>query len=444
MKNVSKKDVETVIDALQIYYKHIIATRQFHLQEFMNFMEPKFTEAGYRTHPRSGSQTNILILHDSGVGDFIIMSGAIREIRRLYPKAKITLVIYPRALELAEFCPYVDEIITNPRTTCANWNMLMGYYEWNVNFARQLLERHFDICYAFPRYPDSLFLMYMSGANVRITYDYPDKSKDFIPLEGDIPIFVAVNLANLIVPRLKFGTHITDLSFSLIDNILNAPVENRSLEIWYSPLDKVTAESIVKNLQGKIYALCMGGMNLAKCYPPEMYAKVVEMIFSQENDANFVILGGGQNDLISAEIFIKNLPEKYRKNILNLVGKITYRQSGAVLSFCDMYIGNDSGTMHMAAGVKCPVLMPKCFPIDIPQHYSDSPKYWYPYNVPNITIQPEHALPECAADKKHNHYGCKSKLPHCITQIKPETVFKGFNLLKQRIEQKINEPLYIY
>lgn len=51
MKNVSQKDVEKIMEALQAYYKHIIATRQFHLQEFMNFMEPKFTEAGYRTPP---------------------------------------------------------------------------------------------------------------------------------------------------------------------------------------------------------------------------------------------------------------------------------------------------------------------------------------------------------------------------------------------------------
>lgn len=373
-----------------------------------------------------------------------MMTGAIREIRRLYPSAKITLVIFPRALELAEFCPYVDEVIVNTRATAADWNNLTAYYGWNVNFAYQLLERKFDICYAFPHYPDTLFLMYMSGANVRITYDYPDAEKEICPPDGDIPSSIAVNLSNYIVPKIKFGIHAADMCFSLVDNFLNAPVENRRLEIWYSPFDTAVAKNILQNVQGKIYAVCMGGMNFAKLYPPQMYSKVLDFIFNEEPDANFIILGGGQNDLKCAEILKNSVSEKCAEKILDLVGKVNYRQSAAVLSFCDMYIGNDTGTMHIAAAVNCPVLTPNCFPLDIPCYYFDIPNAIYPYRVPSVTIQPEHALPECAADKKHNPYGCKANQPHCITQIKPETVFKGFKLLKKRIEEKNIEPLYIH
>ena len=439
-----KKDAEKIINALTECYNRIIQTQQFNLQEFVNFMEPKFADAGYRTPPHFGRQLNILIIHDAGVGDFIMMTGAIREIRRLYPNAKITLVIYPRALELAEFCPYVDEVIPNNRATATNWNILTAYYGWNVSFARQLLERKFDICFNFARWTETYFLEYMCGANVRITYNYPDKEKDFMPLEGDIPITIASNLANYIVPRHRFGRHAADISFSLVDNLLNAPVENRRLEIWYSPFDTAVAKNILQNVQGKIYAVCMGGMNLAKVYPPEMYAKVLEMIFSEEPDANFVILGGGQNDLKCAEILENSVSSNCAEKILDLVGKINYRQSAAVLSFCNMYIGNDTGTMHIAAAVNCPVLTPNCFPLDIPCYYFDIPNVIFPYRVPSVTIQPEHALPECAADKTHNHYGCKANQPHCITQIKPETVFKGFKLLKKRIEEKNFEPLYIH
>ena len=373
-----------------------------------------------------------------------MMTGAIREIRRLYPNAKITLVVYPVAFEVAEICPYVDEVIPNNRATATNWNILTAYYGWNVSFARQLLERKFDICYAFPHYPDTLFLMYMSGANVRITYDFPEIEGTPKKPYADIPVSYAVHLANYIFPRHRFGRHAADISFSLVDNLLNAPVENRRLEIWYSPFDKAVAKNILQNVQGKIYAVCMGGINLAKRYPPQMYAKVLEMIFSEEHDANFVILGGGQNDLKCAEILKNSVSSNCAEKILDLVGKINYRQSAAVLTMCDMYIGNDTGTMHVAAAVNCPVLMPNCFPVDIPFESYDMIKLFSPYNVPSVIIQPEHALPECAADKTHNPYGCKANQPHCITQIKPETVFTGFKLLKKRIEQKITEPFYFH
>lgn len=443
MEKELQENVENVLNSMAEYQKKVVSTGRFNFSDFVNFMEAKFKENGYRptTAEETKKQTNILILHDSGVGDFILMSGAIREIRRLYPKAHITLLIYPRSTELAELCPYVDEVLTNPRST--DWYKFIAHFTWNIKIVRQLLERQFDICFSFAHYPDTLFLMYLSGAAIRVTYDYPDKEKDFIPLHGDIPVTVAVNLANVIVPRHRFGWHMVDMNFSLVDGLLHSPVANRELEIWYSPADFTVAKSILRNVTGKIYALCFGGMNLQKCYPPEMYAKVMEMIFEYDPNTTFVILGGGKNDSIQLERLKKTIPEKYHSNILNLIGRVTYRQSGAVLKFCDMYIGNDTGTMHMAAAMKCPVLMPKCFPMDLPQHYSDSPKLHYPYGVPNITIQPEHALPECSNNEPYSQYGCREPQPHCITQIKPETVFEAFKQLEKRIAENNIEPMYM-
>ena len=51
MNNAAKKDVEKIINALTEYHNKIVTTQQFNLQEFVNFMEPKFADAGYRTPP---------------------------------------------------------------------------------------------------------------------------------------------------------------------------------------------------------------------------------------------------------------------------------------------------------------------------------------------------------------------------------------------------------
>ena len=127
-----------------------------------------------------------------------------------------------------------------------------------------------------------------------------------------------------------------------------------------------------------------------------------------------------------------------------MTNKIDYRQSAAVLSFCDIHIGNDTGTAHVATAVGCPVLQPNCFAADISTSYYDTPRRWYPYGVPSVIVQPEHALSECKELKFYDPYGCKANFLHCITQIKPETLFKGFQLLKKHIAKKINEPLYIH
>ena len=62
-----------------------------------------------------------------------------------------------------------------------------------------------------------------------------------------------------------------------------------------------------------------------------------------------------------------------------------------------MYIGNDTGLMHVSAAVKVPALAIFCFPADLPDHRLNGTKMLYPYGVANIIVQPAKSLPECAA-----------------------------------------------
>ena len=169
------------------------------------------------------------------------------------------------------------------------------------------------------------------------------------------------------------------------------------------------------------------------------------MILEEEPTGTFIILGGGDEDLKSAETFKSALNEKFHDRIIDLTNKLNYRQSGVVLNFCDMYIGNITGTMHMAAAVNCPVILLSPFPADLPQNPGDDPLAYYPYGVSSIWIHPPQALPECAeADYDIQAYGCAvMNEPHCITQIEPETILRAFYLLKERIAKNLNTPLYI-
>ena len=85
-------------------------TSQINFGLFLQEMENEFARLGFRT-PRRGGVERILILRLDAVGDFILTSAAIRELRANYPSAFITLVVNRRVYPLAEFCPYVNEVI---------------------------------------------------------------------------------------------------------------------------------------------------------------------------------------------------------------------------------------------------------------------------------------------------------------------------------------------
>ncbi len=429
MSDVKQEDFELVTDALTDFFNHATQSKNFNLSELTDFMEKIFKQTGYRELSEN-LQNNILIMHDYAVGDFILITGVIREIRRLYPYAHITLMVHPCALSMAECCPYVDEVILYD-ADYKNRNDIAQFYQPALKSARELLKRRIDVCFAFTNYADSAFLMYISGAKTRIVRQFP-KSSDVYESYA--------HFSNIVIP-LSF-VHNADCFMFFVECILHARVFNRELEAWFTPYDVNVAKKFLAENTLPTYALCMGSTSLRRHYPPEKYAALVEMILSDEN-ATFVILGGGHEDLKSAKIFKKALTKNYLDNIIDLTNKLTYRQSAALLSLCDMYIGNDTGVMHAAAAVKCPVLTPNCCGADLPHQELRIVQCCSPYRVPSVVVQPAHALPECDANKPYDTFGCREKIPHCITQIEPQTLFKGFKILQERISQNLFEPIYI-
>lgn len=369
-----------------------------------------------------------------------MMSAVLRELRRIYPKPHhITLMIRQNANSLAEHCPYVDEILSN--ISPLDWRDFPEVYRRNQKMAAALLSRRYDMAFVFTHYPNTLLLAYMSGARERISHHFDEKNEAF-----EVgPLFAFAPLITLEVNKWVYGAHSIESNLALLTAITHAPIINREAEIWYTPSDYAATADFFRlymNPNRKVYALCMGGMSRRKMYPPEKYARLIQLIVDREPDINFVILGAGSVDAEAAAKFKQSLDEDFVKDhIFDLTNSGTYRMSAVMLSFCELYIGNDTGTMHMAAAMKTPVLTPSCFATDLDVGYSVLDIY-YPYQVPSVTVLVKKALPECK--NVRSGVGCViEKEPHCIVQIEPDTMFAAYQMLKERIEKNIIEPIFV-
>ena len=142
----------------------------------------------------------------------------------------------------------------------------------------------------------------------------------------------------------------------------------------------------------------------------------------------FVIVGG-KSELDDANFIEKNLP---RGKVLNLVGKTTLRETEAIISQTDFYIGNDWGVMHMASAMQIPCLVLYRDAQDkqdyLPGGLSESQRF-PPWQTKAVILRPDSQLEECA--KKSPDYGwCYSDKAHCITQITPQEIIEGFEILE--------------
>ncbi|MBQ9480320.1 MAG: glycosyltransferase family 9 protein, partial [Selenomonadaceae bacterium] len=363
--------------------------------------------------------SNVLILHEAATGDFVVMSAGIREIRRIWPSAHITLVVDVRAESLAEYCPHVDEIIV--QLFRANGNTTQGLPNTLTNIiakinvfsevAEKLLVRRYDIAFAtlYSAYPSTPLLAYMAGARRRISHV---KNIFWAPLLTDR------------VPTKNYGSHAADRVLSYVEYVTKVRPTNRRLEAWF-PSDDVDAVKKIVPPSKKLYAIGLGSGHAQNHYPPKSYAELIRLIMSEDDEVNFILIGG-LNEVDESVALMENVDPN---RVINLVDKISFRQTAAALSLCDLYIGNDTGSTHLAAANSKPVLAVYPYPFDLNRAVKSYHR-WHPYCVPAVIVCPAHALPRCRGSK--NFFGCRVHKPHCITQITPQNLFDAYKILLER------------
>lgn len=82
----------------------------------------------------------------------------------------------------------------------------------------------------------------------------------------------------------------------------------------------------------------------SKIWAEEKYTAVIERLIAEKNI--FPVIFGGTEDREKGERLLKKW-----KTGANAAGILNIREAAAALGFCRLYLGNDTGTMHLAASV---------------------------------------------------------------------------------------------
>ena len=392
---------------------------------FLERAEEEFKSTGYREEISAGVE-NILIVRFDSIGDLILTSGFLREVRANFPRARITLVVLPRVYPIVELCPYVNEVLAFP-ANYLNPNFLELLETIAVFCRDNLWQKHFSIAFS-PRWHNdtlsSLLLCWLSGAKERIGYGSN-------PFGGWIdrpapPLDNFLLTKNIETPRSVISD--AEKNFYLLA-ASGFKVNQTHMELFYSADDFQCAKELLEVIPPscKKVLIGLGAQEPSRKYPVEKYLIALKEL--AKKDLVFIIVGG-QAEFNDAEFLEKNLPSG---KVLNLVGKTTLRQCEAVTAQADFYLGNDTGNMHIAAAAQIPVLCLYREAVDrenfFPAFMSEFRRF-PPWQTKAFILRPLHRLDECA--KFENIYGgCCYNKAHCITQITPQEIIDGFEVLER-------------
>ena len=107
----------------------------------------------------------------------------------------------------------------------------------------------------------------------------------------------------------------------------------------------------------------------------------------------------------------------------------------AAISQSDLYLGNDTGTQHVAAALKKPVIVLSRVAQDLKKFYKyeTENELYRPWGTDAIVLQPEHQIGECI--NNISYQGCTAGKSHCIAQIEPSEIVDAFDAMIEFIRE---------
>ena len=371
---------------------------------------------GRRAALSGNRRSRILIVKLDAVGDFVLVTPFLRELRAGFPEAFITMIVKPGVKNLAETSPYVDEVRTFECRITGSLSWLRRHWKAFAYARRFLWRRRFDIAIC-PRWSADIdhagFLAYFCGAAKRITSSELVTPEKRLLNRGYDRMFTRV--VGSTAPRHDVMQNLEIL------RTMGVAVRATECELWLTEHDLRRSVEILERTgdggSSAFISLGLGAGSPHRTWPLTRFVELARAIM-KVFPATFVLIGG-QGEQALGRAFRHEFGEDA---VIDLTGRLTLRETIAILKKCRLHIGNDSGPMHLAAAAGVSAVEISCHPLTGAPDADNSPIRFGPWGVDSAIVQPPYPLGNCVRQ-------CERPEPHCVLSVSVQDVFKAVTQL---------------
>jgi len=281
----------------------------------------------------------ILVISMAGIGDALIATPFIHELRANFPDATIdVLAMWAGSKDLLENNPHVNRVFQKNLIKC-------GKIE-SIKFLLSLRRNRYDI--SINTHPQSRMhyriAAYLAGARVRISHEYECFNwLDRWLVTGSLPQ--------------DYTRHSIENNFDVLPIIgAQKKLPSHEMEIFLKPDEERFADEFLTKheLSGKkilgIHVGSGGTKNLPlKRWPLKNYAGLVRRLNKERPDIRILLFGGPEeakdHQVVLAQANRDLTLEAKTQNL---------RETAALMKRCGAFLSVDTALMHIAAAVKAP------------------------------------------------------------------------------------------
>jgi len=258
---------------------------------------------------------SILIIKPGAIGDLLHITPVIRELKRQYPDALITMLVNSAVTaQLFSHNPHVAEtIIFDRKGEHRSYFALFDLW-------RRLRTARFDLALNFQRSNLKTWFLTTAAFPCRLLVYHKNRKRLMHAVENH-------------------GATLAPLGFVLHDNYL---------ELFTGENDELFVDELFTrySLAGRtVVAINPGASNRIKCWPPRRFSELADRL-RVELGVRVVIVGGGDERDLAEEIIadMATVP-------VDLLGATTLTQLGSLLRRCAVLVSGDTGPLHLATSV---------------------------------------------------------------------------------------------
>ncbi len=333
-----------------------------------------------------GSIKNILLIRLRRIGDVIMTTPAVAALKKSLPHAYLAYIVEEPYRRLIEGNPHLDRVFILPPQ--------QGFFSF-LRFIQKLRHEKYDLLIDFHGGPRASRIALFSRARLKIGYEL--KYKDF---------FYHIRLPRS--PRQGGHFHSVENHLNLVRAAGIAVSDSPPLELPEAlPEEKKRIENFWRQNdldKTKAVVLHIGAGNIFRDWGAKNLAALADLL-AQTPAVKIILVGAPSTSDKSREAEILSLA---RRTPISLVGRLNLIELRELLSRASLFVGPDSGPMHIAAAARTPIVA--LFGPTLPENFS-------PWQAQATVIAKDL---DCRPCKQRR---CPTGDFRCIRTIQPEEVY---------------------
>jgi lipopolysaccharide heptosyltransferase II len=286
----------------------------------------------------------ILLVRLRQIGDVVFTTPTLAALTEHFPSATLSYLVEPAAAPVVEGNPHIAEVIVAPRQRgirALRDDLMLG---------RRLARARFDLAIDFHGGPRASLLTWLSRAPRRIGYAIPGRAWMYTDRVGR--------------PRELRARHSVENQWDLLTPLGIGPPAREHYPVEMRP-DASVVQSVHKRLSAHgvsansaVVVMHVSAGNPFRRWPLDSFADVAAALV-ESSDAVRVIVTSGPSETEAAEQVIESakarLPASARHAVL-ACGEFSLTELRALTEIAALYVGGDSGPMHVASTSRVPMV----------------------------------------------------------------------------------------